>query len=56
MNITEIRIKLVHDVRDKLPALLQRYGIQGIPAVKAFRDDAVAAGLRLRTPAGRAAE
>jgi transaldolase len=45
------------DVLKKLPALGTKTDAElSVMAVKAFRDDAVAAGLRLRTPAGRAAE
>lgn len=45
------------DVLKKLPALGTRTAAEiSLAAVKAFRDDAVAAGLRLAVPASRAAE
>lgn len=45
------------DVLGKLPALGTKNGADlSLGAVKAFRDDAVAAGLALRLPASRAAE
>jgi transaldolase len=45
------------DVLNKLPALGTKTGAElSLGAVKSFRDDAVAAGLRLAMPASRAAE
>ncbi len=45
------------DVLKKLPSLGSQTGAElSLNAVKAFRDDAVAAGLRLAVPASRAAE
>ena len=45
------------DVLKKLPALGTQTGAElSLGAVKAFRDDALAAGLRLAVPASRAAE
>src|SRR5262249_18421642 len=45
------------DVLKKLPALGTRTAAElSLAAVKSFRDDAVAAGLRLAVPASRAAE
>lgn len=45
------------DVLKKLPALGTQTGAElSLSAVKAFREDAVAAGLRLAVPASRAAE
>jgi transaldolase len=45
------------DVLNKLPALGTKTGAElSLGAVKAFRDDAVAAGLKLAVPASRAAE
>jgi transaldolase len=46
-----------NDVLKKLPALGTRTGAElSRAAVQAFREDAVAAGLSLKTPAARAAE
>ncbi|MGA7309317.1 MAG: transaldolase family protein, partial [Pseudolabrys sp.] len=45
------------DVLKKLPALATKSGAElSLAAVKSFRDDAIAAGLRLAVPASRAAE
>ena len=45
------------DVLKKLPALATKTAAElSLAAVKSFRDDAVAAGLRLAVPASRAAE
>ena len=45
------------DVLKKLPALATKTAAElSLGAVKSFRDDAVAAGLRLSVPASRAAE
>ena len=45
------------DVLKKLPSLGTQTGAElSLAAVKAFRDDAIAAGLRLAVPASRAAE
>jgi len=45
------------DVLKKLPALGTKTSAElSLMAVKSFRDDAVAAGLRLEVPASRAAE
>lgn len=45
------------DVLKKLPAIGTQSGAQlSLAAVKAFREDAIAAGLRLAVPASRAAE
>ncbi len=45
------------DVLKKLPALGSKSGAElSLGAVQAFRDDAIAAGLRLAVPASRAAE
>ena len=46
-----------NDMLKKLPALGTKTGAElSLDAVQAFREDAVAAGLRLKTPAARAAE
>lgn len=45
------------DVLNKLPGLGTKTGAElSLGAVKSFRDDAIAAGLKLETPASRAAE
>src|SRR5262249_52774843 len=45
------------DMLKKLPALGSKTGAEiSLSAVQAFRDDAIAAGLRLAVPASRAAE
>jgi transaldolase len=45
------------DVLKKLPALATKSAAElSLGAVKSFRDDAIAAGLRLVVPASRAAE
>jgi transaldolase len=45
------------DVLKKLPALASKTAAElSLAAVKSFRDDAIAAGLRLQVPASRAAE
>jgi transaldolase len=45
------------DVLKKLPALGTKSGAElSLGAVKAFREDALAAGLQLSVPASRAAE
>ena len=45
------------DVLKKLPALATKTAAElSLAAVKSFRDDAVAAGLRLAVPASHAAE
>ena len=45
------------DVLNKLPALATKSAAElSLAAVKSFRDDAIAAGLRLAVPASRAAE